>query len=493
VTEFACTLTDEATPLPHHWEFCVGSGHADLATRADWQRQLLRSKRELGMRHVRFHGLLSDSMGTLIEQGGRPIYSFFNADSVYDALLSMGVNPLVELSFMPRAIASEDRSVFSYAGNISPPKDRTRWIELIKRLASHWLERYGRDALLQWPVEVWNEPNMGAFWTAGPKAYFDLYDATARALKEVSPAFRVGGPVTAKSEWLEEFLTFVDARKSPCDFLSTHYYPTDAHADDADTTREQLAKSSRHAMREHLTRAHEQAFGRDLYLTEWNMTSNSRDDMHDQPLAAAYLVKGALEMSGFVQGSSWWTFSDIFAENYFPSLPFHGGFGLLTLHGIPKPTYRAMQLLHELGEEQLPVHGDDETVDCWVTRRRRDLQIVLSNLSLPDAPLRPQIVRLKLRGAAPPKRVSVRRIDVDHANPRREWVEMGCPGYLGSRDVDRLMSASVLSEEALHSELAGEELAIDLSLPGNGVALVSCQFDEPPFGGRVANPNTNSE
>ena len=36
-----------------------------------------------------------------------------------------------------------------------------------------------------------------------------------------------------------------------------------------------------------------------------------------------------------------WTFTDIFEENYFPSVPFHGGFGLLNLHGVAKPVYRA--------------------------------------------------------------------------------------------------------------------------------------------------------
>ena len=64
-----------------------------------------------------------------------------------------------------------------------------------------------------------------------------------------------------------------------------------------------------------------------------------------RPLSA----KTALEASDLVQGYSFWTFSDIFEENYFPSVPFHGGFGLLTLHGIAKPTYRAFELLHKLG------------------------------------------------------------------------------------------------------------------------------------------------
>ena len=248
MVEFRCAMNDVATPLPHHWEFCVGSGHAPLATRADWLRQLERCKRELGIERVRFHDMLSDRMGTMVVQRDQSIYSFFNIDTVYDALLGFGVSPLVELSFMPKALASQDRTVFSYAGNVSPPKDVGAWVELVKRLAWHWVERYGRDALLSWPVEVWNEPNMKSFWTGDQKDYFEFYDATARAVKEVCPALRVGGPVSAKTEWIEEFLDFVEANDTPCDFVSTHYYATDAHADDASETREQLARSSRHAM-----------------------------------------------------------------------------------------------------------------------------------------------------------------------------------------------------------------------------------------------------
>ena len=67
-----------------------------------------------------------------------------------------------------------------------------------------------------------------------------------------------------------------------------------------------------------------------VYYTEWCTSSNPRDRLHDDPYAAAFIVKTVLEANGLVQGYSYWTFSDIFEENYFPSLPFHGGFGLLT-------------------------------------------------------------------------------------------------------------------------------------------------------------------
>ncbi len=60
--EFVCDLAGKATPLKHFWEFCVGSDHAPVALRADWQRQLRRCREELGFERVRFHGLLSDDV-----------------------------------------------------------------------------------------------------------------------------------------------------------------------------------------------------------------------------------------------------------------------------------------------------------------------------------------------------------------------------------------------------------------------------------------------
>jgi xylan 1,4-beta-xylosidase len=76
-----------------------------------------------------------------------------------------------------------------------------------------------------------------------------------------------------------------------------------------------------------------------------------------------------METHGLVQGYVFWTFSDIFEANYFPSVPFHGGFGLLNLYGIAKPAYRAFQLLHQLGDELLEIDGAHSTMNAWVVRK----------------------------------------------------------------------------------------------------------------------------
>src|ERR1044072_2314400 len=225
--EFFCNLTDAATPLTHFWEHTVGSDHAPVALRADWQTQLRRCRDELGFRYVRFHGLLSDDVGTLICHQEKHLYSFFNADQIFDFLLSIGMKPFVELSFMPTALASGNKTVFNYEANVTPPKDYKQWAKLIERLVSHLVDRYGEKEVAQWFFEVWNEPNLKKFWTGSQRDYFKLYRHTVEAIKSVSPSLKVGGPATAKSEWIEEFVDFCERNDVACDFVSTHHYPND--------------------------------------------------------------------------------------------------------------------------------------------------------------------------------------------------------------------------------------------------------------------------
>ena len=115
---FTCSLTQRPAQFLHSWEHTVGSGHAPLALRADWQRQLLRCHNELGFRHVRFHALLSGEMGTLVDENDKLLYSFFNADQIMDFLVSIRMRPFVELSFMPETLASGSTKVFSYQANV---------------------------------------------------------------------------------------------------------------------------------------------------------------------------------------------------------------------------------------------------------------------------------------------------------------------------------------------------------------------------------------
>jgi len=473
---FFCNLAEAATPLPHFWEHTVGSDHAPVALRADWQRQLECCHKELGFQYVRFHGLLSDDMGTLVREDDKLLYSFFNADQIFDFLLSIGMKPFVELSFMPKALASGKKTVFNYKANVTPPRDYKQWSRLINRLVTHWIDRYGVAEVREWFFEVWNEPNLKGFWAGTQRDYFKLYHDTAAAIKKVDGSLRVGGPATANSEWIEEFVDFCERRKVPADFISTHHYPTDAFGSDEQDTEVQLFKSQRGIMREVAQDTRRQARGRPVYYTEWNSSSNPRDSMHDQPYAAAFAVETIMEARGLVEGYSFWTFSDIFEENYFPSIPFHGGFGLLTLNGIPKPTYRAFELLHNLGTEQLLVDGLHETVDCSVIRNNSALTVLLTNHTTPGHSIETERIEVRLDNASEPLESHIQRIDAEHANPEFVWQEMGQPEYLTKKDVEQLQQASALVKERLSFSYENGSISLKTDLPPHAVAAITIEF-----------------
>jgi xylan 1,4-beta-xylosidase len=472
-TTFISRLSAATTPLKHAWEHTVGSDHALLALRTDWQEQLRRCHVELGFRHVRFHGLLTDDMGTLVCHHGKPLYSFFNADRIWDFLLSIGMRPFVELSFMPEVLASGDETVFHYRGNVTPPKDYGAWAMLVRKLVGHWVEHYGVAEVRQWFFEVWNEPNFPAFWTGTQGDYFKLYGHSAQAIKAVDASLRVGGPATAATAWIDELLAYCDREDLPVDFISTHLYPTDPLGFGGSNTEEQLANSPRTLMRDRAKLVRELSRDRPVYFTEWNTSSNPRDPYHDEPFAAAYAAKIALETDPFVDGYSFWTFTDIFEENYFPSIPFHGGFGLLNLQGVPKPVYRAFQLLHGLGNELFPVAGTHETVDAWVVGKGRSITVLLTNHAQPRHDITTQLAEVRLTEVPAPLTAYVERIDEDHANPRRRWQEMGEPEYPSRSEVEQLETASRLVKEPLAFSYEGGTVRFQVDLPPHSVAAVT--------------------
>lgn len=464
-------------PLPHFWEHTVGSDHAPMGLRADWQQQLKRCHHELGFRYVRFHGLLSDNMGTVVRSKNSLLYSFFNIDQVFDFLLSIGMKPFVELSFMPSALASGNRTVFNYKANVTPPIDYKQWSALISRLVTHCVDRYGKENVREWFFEVWNEPNLKAFWTGTQRDYFKLYKHTAEAIKKVEASLPVGGPATAKSEWVEEFVDFCERNKVPADFITTHQYPTDALGTGEQDTEVQLYKSQRGIMRQQAQDTRRRAGGRPVYYTEWNSSSNPRDPLHDEPYAAAFAVSTIMEARTLVEGYSFWTFSDIFEENYFPSIPFHGGFGLLNLHGIPKPTYRAFELLHQLGNRQWLVDGLHETVDCFVVGNGASLTVLLTNHTTPGHSIETEDIDLRLNNAPRPLSANIQRIDAEHANPKLIWEEMGQPEYLTRKEIDQLEEASQLVKEPQSFKYRDNAIFIKTKLPPHAVAAITISFE----------------
>ena len=472
-------LSSKTQPFPHFWEECVGSCHAALALREDYRQQLKKCHEELGFKRVRFHGLLCDDMSVYTIQDGKPYYSFYNVDSIFEFLLKIGMQPLIELSFMPKAMASGNHTVFHYPSNMTPPNSYEEWGTLIEALTRHLVVHFGLDEVRSWYFEVWNEANLNdpvtpGFWTGTQQDYLILYEYAARAIKKVDAAIPVGGPATARNAWIPDLISYCQKRQVPLDFISTHQYPSDAALSFSDMD-EALAHIDRDTLLKMAQVARQESKGYPLYYTEWSSSPSSRDHFHDEAYAAAFISKTIMDMQGLVDIYSFWAFSDIFEEGALPSTPFHGGFGLLNLYGVPKPCYRVFGLLHQLGKEQIPLVAEPHpTVQALATLEGNQIKVLVSNHQVPQAPIKQEHIVLRIEREI--KRGYSENIDETHANPKQKWIEMGCPEYPTKTEIAALMNASNLNPEPVKLTKSNNGTEIEFDIPPHGVIAITLEM-----------------
>lgn len=349
---------------------CIGAGRANEGLRADWQDQLREAQRECGFKYIRMHGLLTDDMGVYREDAhGNPIYNWQYIDKLYDFLLSIDIKPFVELSFMPDALASSNKTIFWWEGNVSPPKSYDKWGGLIRHLVSHFQERYGHDEVKTWYFEVWNEPDLyNAFWSGTKEDYFKLYAVTANAIKSVSTDYRVGGPATAIGQWDESFIVYCHSNNVPLDFVSSHNYGVKSGYLDETGNRGTVLDPNPNSVigrmvgeREMIDRSPMPHLP--LHFTEWSSSYTPSDYIHDTYQQAAFVLSKVRGAYRSVDSMSYWVFTDIFEEAGPRVTPFHGGFGLINYQDLKKPAFYAFKFLNELGPTEL-VNADPASWIC---------------------------------------------------------------------------------------------------------------------------------
>jgi xylan 1,4-beta-xylosidase len=166
--------------------------------------------------YVRAHNLLTsrgNSKGPDLKWGftdaykedkkGNPIYNWTVVDSIFDTYIKRGMKPLVEIGFMPQALSTKPDPydhTWSKGGNLwtgwsAPPKDYHKWRGLVYEWVKHCIERYGKQEVVTWLWEVWNEPDI-PYWSGTFEEYCKLYDYAADGLKKACPECTIGGPHT---------------------------------------------------------------------------------------------------------------------------------------------------------------------------------------------------------------------------------------------------------------------------------------------------------
>jgi hypothetical protein len=237
--------------------------------------------RDLGVDYVRTHDYYGPADMHVIfpDPNADPAlassYNFTSTDRELAAVKATGADILFRLGY-------SCCDIVEYV----PPDRHAAWAEVARHVVMHynagWAPNPKEPAGFYWNIrywEVWNEPDLDAFWTGADQEYYQLYAATARAIEAYDPALKVGGPALADDDhenFVRGFLAYCQANQAPLDFFSWHSYSTDPY------------DASRQAARLQNLLDEYGFSSAELILDEWNYTAGAPRDEYWNARGAAW-------------------------------------------------------------------------------------------------------------------------------------------------------------------------------------------------------------
>lgn len=407
---------------------------------------------------------------------GKPVYDWKIVDQIFDTYIKVGAKPLVEIGFMPQALSVKpepykhnwkpgDQYNDIYLGWAYPPNDYAKWAQLVRQWVLHSVERYGRDEVLTWWWELWNEPDI-SYWKGTPDEYNKLYDYTADAVKRALPGAKVGGPATTgpasekAAAFLKQFLEHCATGKNavtgktgaPLDFISYHAKGNpkvvEGHVQMG------IAKNMSDVSRGmEIVTSFPQFKRLPIILTESDpegcAACSARVYPHNTyrngtmyPTYTALALNTIFQLAdrhgANIEGMQSWSFE-------FEDQPWFDGFRSLATNGVDKPVLNVFRMAGLMRGDRVKVESTSATeldtllksgvrgkpdVNALASSSDREISALVWNYHDDDLPSPDVPVHLILTGVpSTVKRVLVRhyRIDQDHSNAYTLWKRLGSP------------------------------------------------------------------
>ena len=337
---------------------------------------------------------------------------------------------------------------------------------------------------------VYTEPNDN-FWTGNPKyqTYLQLYNSTARAIKSVSSKLRVGGPVIAGPDphWINMFLNdTLSNDKIPIDFMVFHSYPNTA----ATLT---SYKADIDAIINIVESYNTEFQSIPAFISEYASTCCAGFQGYDNNYAAAFLIY----MAQFMQSSfpkqgdstfkwmSYWAISDVFEELGWKSTEFSAYYGLQTIRGIPKPAFRAMELLQDYGgnmsystKPMTSIVNNTVLVYTLNNGEKNRFGVFVSNFNSQKLPIQQASVDIYISNSnGGVKSVNGYRIDGNHTNPKSAWQSMGSPEYPTDEQLQKINRTSQLvASNVAYQQVNASTVKISLNLDKWSSIVLDVQY-----------------
>jgi xylan 1,4-beta-xylosidase len=505
------------------WRF-FGADEPNYATMKDG-RKLLRALGDLEPKGVYFrtHNLLNSGDGTpALKWGstnaytedaqGRPVYDWTVVDRIFDTYLERGVRPYVEIGFMPRALSTKPDPYQHewrpglpygdiYTGWAYPPRDYSRWAELVYQWVRHCVERYGEAEVATWYWETWNEANIG-YWQGTLEEFLKLHDHAIAAVRRALPRARVGGPDMAGSDpdYLRAFLRHCLAEGTPLDFVAFHAKGQPRYVDGhvqmgiaahLATIDQGFATLASYPELRRTPIVIGESDPEGCAACQGPQLAYRNGTMYSSYTAASFARKHDLALRHGVnlEGALTWAFE-------FEDQAYFAGFRALATNGIPLPVLNVFRMFSKMGGQRVATASSAQVpldtlleegvrgapdVAALASAEANRVAVMVWHYHDDDVPGPDAAVDLAVAGlpaALDRARLAHYRIDEHHANAYAAWRRMGSP-IAPDRDQYRELQAAsglALLDAPATARVEGGAVTLRFPLPRQAVSLVTIEW-----------------
>jgi xylan 1,4-beta-xylosidase len=397
-----------------------------------------------------------------------------------------------------------------------PPKDYDKWAELIRQWVKHCVERYGKDEVLTWYWELWNEPDI-FYWHGTAEEYDKLYDYTAAAIKGVLPQARVGGPATTgpaaprAAAFLRQFLEHCARGKNyatgktgaPLDLITYHAKgsPKVVEGHVQMGLRNNLADIDNGLK---IIGEFPQFKKLPIILTESDpegcaacsarvYPQNTYRNGTMYPCYTAAMMGNIFKLADRYQanlaGMMTWAFE-------FEDQPWFDGFRSLATNGVDKPVLNVFRMAGLARGDRVKAESsgavdldailgkgvrDGADIDALAWRAESEASVMIWNYHDNDVPAVDSPISLTISGLpSATRRVLVKhyRIDRDHSNSYSVWKAMGSPQQPSAEQYARLEAAGALELISSPEWISSKDGVVELNfpLPRQAVSLIQVSW-----------------
>jgi xylan 1,4-beta-xylosidase len=482
--------------------------------------------------YIRTHNLLTSGDGTpALKWGssnaytenadGNPVYDWTIIDKIFDTYIERGIKPLAQMGFMPEALSSNPRPYRHYwkpgdpyddiyTGWRYPPKDYSKWSELIFQWVKHSVERYGKQEVESWYWELWNEPD-AKYWGGTVEEYCMLYDYSVNAVKRALPTARVGGPhITGPANanaarFLTEFLNHCESGTNyatrdtgtPLDFIAFHAKGAPLFVDS--TVRMNMGTQLRQIARGfEIVSLNQKYKNLPIIIGESDpegcaacgMANYPQNGYRNGTMYSSYTASSfgkiydiAVYYKVNLLGVVSWSFE-------FENQPWFHGFRDLATNGVDKPVLNVFRMFGMMGNTRVEtkssagftwknvidsgVRGTKPDINTIASKSKNEATVLLWNYHDDDIFSPDAVVELEVNGIPAGKvLISQYRIDKEHNNSYEVWRKMGSPQAPTPEQYTELEKAGQLQMTGSpeKTKVTKGKLSFNTMLPRQGVAL----------------------